>query len=547
MARPLAFGAAIAVALLAVSGAGGVSAQTPKRGGTLVIGTRPASEPACLNAFACELGVTFGSFLGEVLPGAFEVMPDATFRPDLIVGADIVSRSPFTVVYRIRPEARWSDGVRVSAADFAFTDRVRRTQLPDDLHRTYVRSVRPLDAKTVRVVLRAPFADWRYLFDVVLPRHALVGEDFPSVWAGEIDNPKTGRAIGSGPFLFGRWERGKQLTFVRNPRYWGPHPAYLDRIVYRFLPVEDIEPGLRRGEIEMIDPAPAILGASAAEFHRRPAPGIRVLSALSASYEHFTIRMGEGGHPALRGRQGKIVRQALAFGIDRVEIARTIGRLSGAGIAALQPADSAVYLPSSPYYRPNWKGYRYQPDRARRLLEQAGCRRGADRVYVCAGERLSLRFVAPAGIERRELTVRLAQAQLRQVGVEVRPVFAPPQTAFGQILPSGDFDLILFGWIVGASTSWDDVFGCQRPSNFMRYCDRLVTRDLVQATRIIVDSRRAGLLNGIDARLAKAVPIIPLYQVSGFFAFKATLRGVVPNGPGSWAWNSEDWWLAQSR
>ncbi|HUP52870.1 MAG TPA: ABC transporter substrate-binding protein [Longimicrobiales bacterium] len=545
MARPLALAAAIAAAVLFVSGAGGSPAQTPKRGGTLVIGTRPASEPACLNAFRCELGVTFGSFVGEVLPGAFEVLPNATFRSDLIAGADIVSRSPFTVVYRIRPEARWNDGVRVTASDFVFTDRMRRRHprlgRGVDLHHTHVRTALAVDAKTVRVVLRAPHADWRYLFDIVLPRHALVGEDFERVWAGEIDNPKTRESIGSGPFLIGRWERGKQLTFVRSPRYWGPHPAYLQRIVFRFLPVEDIEPALRRGEIDMIDPAPAILGASANEFHRRPAPGIRALHGLCACYEHFTIRMGEGGHRALRSR---LVRQAIAYGIDRAAIARETGRLSGAGTAALQPADSAVHIPSSPYYRTNWQGFRYQTGRARRLLKQAGCRPGRDGVYICAGERLSLRFVAPAGIERRELTVRLAQAQLRQVGVEVRLVFGSPQTVLGQILPSGAFDLILFGWSVGASTAgWKDVFGCQGPSNHMGYCDRLVTRDLVQATRVLDDTRRAGLLNGIDARLAKAVPMIPLYLPSSFWAFKATLRGVVPNGPGSFAWNSEDWWL----
>jgi peptide/nickel transport system substrate-binding protein len=410
-----------------------------------------------------------------------------------------------------------------------------------EVDHTRVRSALPVDAKTLRVVLRAPYADWRYLFDSVLPRHVLVGKDLESVWRGGIDDPKTRRAIGSGPFVFERWQHGKQLTFVRNPRYWGPHPAYLDRIVFRFLPVEHVEPALRRGEIDMIDPAPAILGASADEFHRRPAAGVRALLSLCGCYEHVTIRLGEGGHLALR--TSRLVRQALAYGIDRVAIARETGRLSGAGLAALQPVDSVVHLPSSRYYRPNWQRYRHQPGRARRLLEQAGCSLGADDIYACAGQRLSLRFVAPAGVERRELTVRLAQAQLRQVGVEVRPVFASPQTVFGQILPSGDFDLILFGWGSGASTSSDDVFGCQRSSNYMDYCDRLVTRDLIQATRIVVASRRAELLNGIDERLAKAVPIIPLYQPSGFWAFKATLRGIVPNAPGGFAWNSEDWWL----
>jgi peptide/nickel transport system substrate-binding protein len=543
VARPLVLAAAIAAALLAVSGAGGSGAQTPQRGGTLVIGARTIEEPDCLNVFACALSITLPSLLGEVLPGAFELMPDATFRPNLVSRADIVSRSPHTVVYRIRPEARWSDGVPVTASDFVFTDRVRQTHAQaDDWHRTYVRSVRPLDPKTVRVVMRERFADWRYLFDVILPRHALAGGDFKSLWQGEIDNPKTGRPIGSGPFLLAAWQRGKQLTFVRNPRYWGPHPAYLDRLAYRFLPPGDVAGALRRGEIDMIDPTPAGLAAVAAEFHRQPAPGIRVVHSLCACIEYFSIRIGPGGHPVLRGKQGKLLRQALAYGIDRVAIARTIGGLRGASGAALTPSDSVVYLPNSPYYRPNWRRYRHRPAESRRLLVQAGCRLGHDGFYSCAGDRLSLRFVTAAGVEERKRTVELAQAHLRRVGIEVKTEFAPPGTLFPKILPSGDFDVALFA--VGSGVGGPvDILGCQRPFNSTGYCDRLITRDLVQATRILDDSRRVGLLNRIDARLANAVPVIPLFQVGGFFAFTAKIRGVVPNGPGSFVWNAEDWWL----
>ena len=77
----------------------------------------------------------------------------------------------------------------------------------------------------------------------------------------------------------------------------------------------------------------------------------------------------------------------------------------------------------------------------------------------------------------------------------------------------------------------------------MGYCDRLMTRDLVQVDRIVDDRRRVGLLNRIDVRLAKAVPSIPLFQHTGLFAFRATVRGVVANGVGSFAWNAENWWL----
>ena len=56
--RPTALLAAVALSLLAVSGAGGAGAQTPKRGGTLVIAAAPHLEPACLNPFvtACNAG-----------------------------------------------------------------------------------------------------------------------------------------------------------------------------------------------------------------------------------------------------------------------------------------------------------------------------------------------------------------------------------------------------------------------------------------------------------------------------------------------------------
>ena len=117
---------------------------------------------------------------------------------------------------------------------------------------------------------------------------------------------------------------------------------------------------------------------------------------------------------------------------------------------------------------------------------------------------------------------------------------------FGQVIPSGDFDLALFAWIEEARTAGpSDIFRCQGPSNYTGYCDRRVTRDPAQATKILDDSKRVGLLNKIDARLAKAVPAIPLFQNTGLFAFNANVRGVVPNGVGSWAWNSENWWLAQ--
>jgi peptide/nickel transport system substrate-binding protein len=536
VARALA--AAIAVSLLAVSGAGEAAAQqSPRRGGAVVFAT---NEPSCLNDFlvaACEQ-VNAGppvSFL--VFKGAFKLAPDYTLRPDLVSSVEFTTKPPYTLTYHIRPEAHWSDGVQISAKDFVFTHRAILKYRPDpeDVHITQVRRVRALDAKTVRVVLRARFANWQsFLFRQVLPQHALLGEDLKSIWTDTIDNPKTGEPIGSGPFLVEAWERGKQLTLVRNERYWGPHPAYLKRLAYRFDSVRGSPAEvLRNGDVDIY-----WSGVQRQEDFR-PVPGFRRHFWPGGNVEHFQIRVGRGGHPALRS---KLVRRALAYGIDRAGLVRS---LYGEIDPTLGPLDSMVFRTRSRFYRPNWRSYRYRPDEARRLLEQAGCRRGADGTYVCGGEKLSLSFVTTGGVPRRELVLRLVQQQLRQVGIEVKTTYGPPFPAFAQILSSGDFDVALFSYFAPPNLSGVDiarVFACGDPVNLTGYCQRLVARDLDQARRILDQHQQARVLNRADAQLARDVPVIPLFQPPLAVYVRAEIQNYVDRFPAA-PWNAEDWWL----
>ena len=542
MARGVALATAVVVALLAVSGAGGASAQAPKRGGIVVFG--PVREPACLSPSfaACTLNTSPAhAWISEnVLPGAFIVGPDFAWRPRLVTDVDFTKKPPFTLTYRIRPEARWSDGVPVTARDFVFTyQAIRRHGAPDDPHRTAIRGVRAVNAKTVRVVLRFRVGGWRSLFGAVLPRHALAGEDLSKIWAGGVDNPKTGRSIGSGPFLVESWQRGRQLTLRRNPRYWGPHRAYLDRIVIRFCrqqcnapPMDEVLERLGKREVDFAFSRDTGIASELGRIS-----GIRVVAAPSNGWEHLDLRVGPGGHPALRI---KAVRRALAYGIDRAGIVRRL-------LADVDPkypwSDNAIFLNTSRYYRPNWSEYRHRPDLARGLLERAGCRRGADGIYACAGRRLSLRFATTPGQPLRARILELVQAQLRQVGVEVITTFG----GFFDLLSRGEVDAALFAWFYFPDPAGlNDVFGCGGTQNITGYCQRLVTKDLDQADRILDAGQRARVLNRADRQMAKDVPVIPLFQVPILFAFKTTIRGVDP-APFDPFWNAEDWWLAQPR
>ena len=414
MARPLALAVAVAVSLLAVSGAGGADAQAPKRGGVVVGGLPAGTEPACFNPLVENCRIQSG-LVRQVLEGAFEVGPDLSYRPNLVSQVKVTTKKPFTLTYNIRPEAHWSDGIPVTARDFVFTwQTYTKLELAD--FPPAIRSVRPLDAKTVRVYFRSRFAGWRDLFGVVLPRHALAGADLRTIWRDGIDNPKTRDPIGSGPFLVGSFDRGRQFTLVRNPRYWGMHQAYLDRLVFRFLaspfPKSGIE-AMRAGTVD------ALLQVShepeLATFCRER--GVICRTAAETGWEHIAIRTrGPGGHDALEQRS---VRQAIAYGIDRNALVRQVYP----DLPWLQPLQSFIFVPRQRFYEPHWKVYGYQPAKARRLLEAAGCRPGADGIRICSGERLSLRLFTTPGISVRASTIEIVREQLRRIGVEVRPSF----------------------------------------------------------------------------------------------------------------------------
>ena len=375
MVRPVALIVAIATSLLVVSNAGGDLAQTPKRGGIARF-VSPVAEPSCLNPLLATCvgpgvaGTTV--YAEEVLASAFEVGPDNAYREKLVSDVEYTTEPPFTLTYSIRPEARWSDGVPITAADFDFTYQAHKTLDRKGTLSPFqrlmvdnVRRVTTVDRKTVKVVLRSRLADWRGLFQNVLPRHALAGNDLEKVWRDGIDNPRTGAPIGSGPFLIERWERGQKLTLRRNPNYFGRHRAYLDRIEVRFITAPgDRVAAVRSGAADFA----VGLGDPDVVRELRGAAALRVLVAQGTGVEHFALRLGPGGHPALRN---KLVRQALAYGIDRGALLRGVF----AGVPGVRPADSAVFLPSSADYRPNWSRYRHRPAEARRLLEQAGCRR----------------------------------------------------------------------------------------------------------------------------------------------------------------------------
>ena len=108
----------------------GTAAPTPKTGGTLTFGAE--QEPPCLNGYLAGCNNTWTSWIPDSqFRGLYIIKPDFSIVPDMADGEAVVTKTPFTVTFKIKKNANWSDGVPVTVADFIFTrgkqTRTRRT------------------------------------------------------------------------------------------------------------------------------------------------------------------------------------------------------------------------------------------------------------------------------------------------------------------------------------------------------------------------------------------------------------------------------------
>ncbi len=171
----------------------------------------------------------------QVWPQAFVVDPDFEAETQgFIDSAEVVSLSPMRVSYVIDPKATWSDGYRITAADFEYNwQEILRNAAdlaPAGVIAGY-RDIRSISGsnggKTVTVVFTSPYSDWEGLFANLVPAHIAERNG----WASAFEGFHPAEVISGGPFIVSSLRPGKRLVLTRNSRYWGA-PAHLQSIVF---------------------------------------------------------------------------------------------------------------------------------------------------------------------------------------------------------------------------------------------------------------------------------------------------------------------------
>ncbi|MCK9689633.1 peptide ABC transporter substrate-binding protein [Scleromatobacter humisilvae] len=412
-----------------------------------------------------------------------------------------------TWVFKLRPNAMWSDGTPVTAGDFVYSWR----RFLDPRMAAFLASsigvvvsngaeivagkkpptalgVRAVDSATLEVTTAVPTPYLPQLLAVPqfapLPRATIekLGKD----WT------KPGNMVSNGPYLLRDWQVNSKVVLVKNPRYWDAPNVVLTRVTY--LPVEDATADLKMyqtGENDMTQTLP---------------PGS--FQALKAQYPkeiHNSIVFGlryyalNNNDPLLKDVR---VRKALSMVIDRDILATKVtadGQVPAYGLMVKGVVGADVV-------RYDWAGWPMarRVTEARKLLLEAGVQPGTH-----------LKFTYNASEYHRKVGLFTASEWKTKLGLETE-MDSLEFKVLVRRRQDAQYQIARDGWIpfTPDPTGMYTLVRCGSEANDSKYCNRHAD-DLVHQGELTTDpSKRQALMTEAARLVMEDYPLIPLVQYS---------------------------------
>ncbi len=353
-----------------------------------------------------------------------------------------VSADGLTITWHLKDCLYWSDGERITADDVVFTYNSivdPGNVVTQTTGYTDIESVTALDDLTVQIVFKTLYPGWPTLFTQgpnnsgsILPAHILEGE------TGLENNPEIHQpTVFSGPFMITEWVAGDHMTLVANPNFYAGHAA-LDQVQIKFVP--DPETALAALQTGDIDWYPDFSESDISTVGALE-PAVHLLVVPGADFEHYFFNMattagvngtGISDYDGFCPFKDERVRQAIILGIDRQTIVETL--LEG------KTTVPGHQWPNS-YWDSGLTADAFDPDQAKALLDQAGytdANGDGVREGMCDGTLTPLSFNFKTTTKQLRVDIAtIAQQDLAEIGVEMKPEFLPAGTFFGTYQEGG--------------------------------------------------------------------------------------------------------------
>lgn len=421
-----------------------------------------------------------------------------------------------TYRFKLRRGIRFHDGTPFNAEAVVFNlnrvvDPATKSRTAIQLIGSYERS-RAVDPLTVEITFKS----------TVSPSGLLDG--LSQAWLGMVSPAAVAasgadfgrRPVGTGPFRFKEWRPQNQIVLERNASYnWSSPgfqrkgPAALNELTFRFIPEDATRvAALERGEVDLIqevaiDAVEKFRGNPGYHVVTGVAPGGPVIFWLNTEVEPLSdIR----------------VRKAILHGFNRAGLVKGVYR------GYLVPAEGPLSPSTWAYTRKVEGMYRYDPSKAKRMLDEAGWTPGPDGARMKGGKALVVRLGDLFDRRRGEYF----QANMRQIGVQVEFRLVSSAELFGMTRKAGDYEMASTWYASSDPHILNLLFNSANVGTgfaISRWKDAGLDAKLAEAFATIDDARRAKLYEEIQIYIMDKALLVPLYAETEIDAIKAKFKG----------------------
>lgn len=508
-----------------------------ERGGVFREGV--AGNPQYLNPLLCDAHEIDRDICPLLFRGLTRINDHGEIVPDL---AESWTVTPDGLVHTFRLTANelWQDGQPITADDVLFT--VAMLQDPAfpgdpglaDLARTV--RVELIDNLTIRFTLDRPFTPFQDFTTIgLLPRH--IWENVPA--ANLVNNPLNLTPIGNGSMRVAEISADR-IRLEPSP-FYGRSTPYISALEFRFYPdYPSIFAAYAAGEVDGIRQIlPQNLPVA------RDRDDLQLFTAVQAGYTMVALNLQ---NPDLPFFNELAVRRALLYSMDRNAMVQQDD--FGQGVVAHSPVALENWA-----YQADVRHYDYDPDQARKLLDQAGwVDSDGDGIRDKNGRLLSFILLTNDDPIHQALIRRMA-TDWRAVGVQAVPQIVSFAGLVGDFLAPRRFDAVLLSWadLVGDPDPfplWHSSQSVEGRQNYSGWANQRADALMELGRRVVDVAERKRIYGEFQSIFAEDVPALLLYYPVYTYGVSTRVKNVQIgplNRPADRFFTFADWYIVTRR
>ncbi len=424
-----------------------------------------------------------------------------------------ISKDRKTFTFYLRKDVKFHDGTMMTSKDVEFSFKA----LFDDLYESYaLRSFYTnfikseiLDKYTIRFIAKNSY----YLNLDVIGGLRVFPKAFYSKQTKENSLAKT--VMGSGAYKFHKWSKGKSITIIANPHWWGRNVKTakkeykFKKIVFKFIKEASLRKAmLERGKLDYDDSVRAedFVKKMTGKPWGETVLKIKAVNKLPKSMSFIGLN-----------NKNKIFKDKNT----RVALAHLVNRsfLNKKFYYGMNAPSTGPFRIDSDYSNPNTKPILFNPAKARRILTKAGwADTDKDGLLdkVINGVKTQFKFNLLNANKDTEKVITVIKEDMKKAGIKM-VIQTIDWNAFTKALDERKFDAVIMGWGGGGvdpdpTQIWHSKSIAGKGSNFISYSNPKVDNLIASAINIMDKPKRLVEFHKIHSLIAKDAPYIFFFE-----------------------------------